>query len=144
MVQVTQVPSDDTPYHHGSHQRLLWTSDDPLLGGPGVDAIIVPTARPPAYLAEVAELARTLNCPLVTLHSGRWTTAALTARCLPTGVRLLAVDVPEPSRLHLPCWATSRMLAGTVFARKSDLSTKRNLALMLGHLLDWSRILFLD
>jgi len=52
--------------------------------------------------------------------------------------------VPEPARLRLPCWETSRLLAGTVFARRTDLSVKRNLALMLNHMLGWSRILFLD
>jgi hypothetical protein len=36
------------------------------------------------------------------------------------------------------------LLADSVFTRKSDLSTKRNLALMLSHMLGWSRILFLD
>ena len=44
----------------------------------------------------------------------------------------------------MPDWQTSRLLAGTLFARKSDLSLKRNLALMLSHLLGWSRIVFLD
>ena len=36
------------------------------------------------------------------------------------------------------------MLAGTVFARRTDLSAKRNLALLLSHMAGWSRILFLD
>jgi hypothetical protein len=36
------------------------------------------------------------------------------------------------------------MLAGTVFARRADLSAKRNLALALSHMAGWSRILFLD
>ena len=36
------------------------------------------------------------------------------------------------------------MLEGTLFARRSDQSSKRNLALMLARMLGWSRILFLD
>jgi hypothetical protein len=112
--------------------------------GPGIDAIIVPTARPPAYLAEAAALAGALSCPLVTLHSGKWTTADEAARRLPAAIDLIAIDVPAATRLRMPCWESSRLLAGTVFASRSDLSTKRNLALMLSHLLGWSRILFLD
>ncbi len=109
-----------------------------------INAIIVPTFRRPAYLAEAANLARALNCILVTLHSGRWTTAAKAAEQLPADVKLIAIDIPEPTELNLPCWETSRLLAGSVFARRTDLSTKRNLALMLSHVAGWSRILFLD
>ena len=52
--------------------------------------------------------------------------------------------MPEPRWLELPSWQTSRLLAGTVFARRTDSSAKRNLALMLSRMLGWSRILFLD
>ncbi|HEX9031043.1 MAG TPA: hypothetical protein VF834_04315 [Streptosporangiaceae bacterium] len=134
-----------TPFHHGSHRGLLRSPADPSPAGPGgIDAIIVPTARRPAYLDEVSELARGLRCPLVTLHSGKWTSASRAASYLPPDIELIAIDLPEAHCLHLPDWETSRLLAGTIFARKSDLSTKRNLALMLCHLLDWSRVLFLD
>jgi len=84
------VPGNDTPYHHGSHQSLLWPPPaDFAPAQRGVDAIVVPTARPPAYLTEAAELARTLDRPLVTLHSGKWTTAARAAqtRKMPTPMR---------------------------------------------------------
>ena len=138
------MPDTDTPYHHGSHQRLLWSPADPGPAGPGLDAIIVPTARPPAYLAGVGELARQLQCNLVTLHSGKWTSAAKAVDQLPGDIRLIAIEVPAKERLNMPRWETSRLLQGTVFARKSDLSTKRNMALMLSRMLGWSRILFLD
>ena len=46
--------------------------------------------------------------------------------------------------LRLPNWETSRLLRRTVFARKTDLSAKRNLGLSLSRLLGWKRILFLD
>jgi hypothetical protein len=133
----------ETPDHHGSHRRLLWApTDSPA--GQGINAIIVPTARRPAYLAGAADLARALACTLVTLHGGKWTSAASAARRLRADIDLIAIDVPEPAQLRLPCWETSRLLAGTVFARRTDVSHKRNLALMLSHLLGWSRILFLD
>jgi hypothetical protein len=138
------VPGDAAPYHHGSHRDLLWSANSPALPGRGIDAIIVPTARRPAYLAEAAALALSLSCPLVTLHSKKWTTAVSAAQRLPAGLDLIAIDVPELERLRLPRWKTSELLTGTVLARRTDASAKRNLGLMLSHLLGWSRILFLD
>jgi hypothetical protein len=124
---------------------LLWSpSACSSFAQRGVDAVVVPTFRRPTYLAEAADLARTLNCFLVTLHSGPWTTAAKAADRLPADVNLIAIDVPAPAQLNLPYWETSRMLARTLFARRTDLSTKRNLALMLSHMTGWSRILFVD
>jgi hypothetical protein len=131
------------PYHHGSHRDLLWAADD---SGPrqGINAIIVPTARHPAYLSEAAVLAHALHCTLLTLHSKQWTSAARAAQRLPQNVDLLAIDVPDPAQLQLPSWETSRLLAGTVFERRTDISAKRNMALVLSRMLGWSRVLFLD
>jgi hypothetical protein len=138
------VPSTETPYHHGSHRGLLWAADDPSLAPCGIDAIIVATARPPAYLDQSARLAESLDCPLVTLHSTKWTSAVKAAQRLPRAVDLIAIDVPDPAHLRLPRWETSRLLAGTVFARPTDLSAKRNIAMIFGRMLGWSRVLFLD
>lgn len=138
------MPGEETLYHHGSHLDLLWSPVGSSSARRGVDSIIVPTIRNPAYLAEAADLAQALNCTLVTLHSGQWTTAARAAQRLRADVDLIAIDVPEPAQLRLPCWETSRLLAGTVFARRTDLSAKRNLGLMLSHMIGWSRVLFLD
>jgi hypothetical protein len=138
------VPGQGTSVHHVSHRDLLQSAPEPPPARRGVDAIIVPTARKPAHLAEAASLAQSLRCPLVTLHSGKWTTAAEAVRRLGAEVDLIAIDVPEPGRLNLPDWETSRLLAGTVFARRTDSSTKRNLALLLSHMQGWSHVLFLD
>jgi hypothetical protein len=81
----------------------------------------------------------------VTLHSGRLTRAVWAGQRLGTGIDLVAIDVTQPSALlHLPAWQTSRLLRQEGFDRDMDLSVKRNLALMLSHMLDWSRILFFD
>jgi hypothetical protein len=104
----------------------------------------VPTARPPAYLDQAGQLAESLNCPLVTLHSTKWTSAVRAAQRLPRTVDLIAIDVPDPAHLRLPRWETSRLLTGTVFARPTDLSAKRNIAVVLSRMLGWSRVLFLD
>jgi len=145
MAWVSTLTHIEIPDHHGSHRDLLWApSVDSASADRGVDAIVVPTFRRPAYLAGAADLARTLNCFLITLHSGPWTMAAKAADRLSADVNLIAIDVPEPTQLRLPYWETSRMLAGTVFARRTDLSAKRNLAIMISRMAGWSRILFLD
>jgi hypothetical protein len=142
MVQVA-VQSDEAPDHHGSHRDLLWAADDPGQKHE-IDAIIVPTARTPAYLDEAARLAKSLSCTLVTLHSKRWTSAARAAQRLQRTVDLIAIDIPDPVHLSLPEWETSRLLAGTVFARQTDISAKRNVGLVLSRMLGWSRVMFLD
>jgi hypothetical protein len=138
------VPDNETSYHHGSHRDLLWSPGAAQTERRGIDAVIVPTFRHPASLAEAVGLAQALGCALVTLHSGKWTTAAETAARVPADVDLIAIDVPAPARLSLPRWETSRLIADTVFARRTDLSAKRNLALMLSRLLGWSRVFFVD
>jgi hypothetical protein len=132
----------EAPDHSGSHRGLLWEhADQPPAD---IDAIIVPTARRPAYLKEAADLAGALRCTLVTLHSKQWTSAAAGARAVSSSVDLIAIDVPEQAKLRLPAWKTSGLLATTVFARQTDLSAKRNLGIVLSRLLGWSRVLFLD
>lgn len=130
--------------HHGSHRDLLWKSDGP---SPGiVNAIIVPTVRHPRHLKTAKRLAAELNCTLVTLHSGKWTSAsAASGQDEASSAPLhIAIDVPELTGLRLPDFETTRLTAGTIFERKKDTSAKRNLALMLAYMLDWQRIAFLD
>jgi len=135
--------------HHGSHRDLLEKATGVPLVPHRIDAIFVPTSRPPAYLTEAANLSVALDCPLVTLHSGKWTSAREAYLRLPSRVSagkldLVAIDVPDAVRLRQPRLQTASMLEGTPFARRSDQSSKRNLALMLARMLGWSRILFLD
>ncbi|HEY2689441.1 MAG TPA: hypothetical protein VGJ50_13445 [Streptosporangiaceae bacterium] len=133
----------ETAHHHGSHRPLIWAVDEstpPVK----VDAIIVPTARPVAYLKDVAAAALALDCPLVTLHSGKWTSAYAADTCLDPAIDLIAIDVPATAALCLPKLATSQLLACTMFERRTDVSTKRNLALVLSHMFRWKRVVFLD
>jgi hypothetical protein len=129
--------------HHGSHRNLIWQGDE-ATAPVKVDAIIVPTARPVAYLKEAAGAAMALGCPLVTLHSQKWTSAYAAAVFLDKDIDLIAIDVPESARLRLPQMRTSELLAGSVFERRTDVSTKRNLGLALSHMLRWERVVFLD
>lgn len=132
----------ETAHHHGSHRLLIWTVESAPQGE--VDAIFVPTFRRVAYLKDAASAAQSLGCRLVTLHSGIWTSAFEAAAFVDPAVDLIAIDVPEVDRLRLPGLETSRLLAGTIFEQRTDLSTKRNLALVLSHMLRWKRIIFLD
>jgi hypothetical protein len=138
------VDSDWGNHHHGNHQRLLRVPGSLPPGWPKLHAIVVPTARDPGHLTEAARLARVLDCTLVTLHSGQLTNAAQAWQFLPEDVDLIAIDIAASAYLRLPHWETSRLLSQTIFARRTDLSAKRNLGLMLSRMLGWSRILFLD
>ncbi len=147
MVTVTAVPTGDAQDHHGSHRDLLRTGAQ--VKPEPIDAVIVPTARPPAYLDEAARLAGALNCTLVTLHSKQWTSAEMAAERLPSSADLIAIDVPDVSQLRLPAWETARYQPWKIFPKlpnfpRTDLSAKRNLGLMLARLLGWSRIMFVD
>jgi hypothetical protein len=132
----------ETPYHHGSHRDLLWM---PQGSAPGrVDAIVVPTMRNPRHLDAAADLATKLDCTLVTLHSGKWTSAAAAASRLPADLSWIGIDVPDQAELRLADFETTRLTANTVFARRKDTSVKRNFALLLAHMVGWRRIIFLD
>jgi hypothetical protein len=138
------VTSGKTPFHHGSHEGLLrhLADSEPVRGK--IDAIVVPTIRPPSHLTEAAALARVLGCPLLTLHSGEATSALKARDFLSTDVDLMAVDIRPRDQLTLPSLSTCKLLGDGIFRRTSDLSIKRNLALVLAHELGWSRILYLD
>jgi hypothetical protein len=138
------LPAAQTDSHHASHRGLLNrpAAEDRRRVKP--DAIIVPTVRHPMNLKDAADLAVALGCPLVTLHSGRWTSAAEAARRLPSNADRIAIDVPDRSKLQLPESATSRVLSGTRFDRPTDTSSKRNIGLMLCHMLGWKHVVFLD
>src|SRR5690348_2594922 len=131
-----------TVNHHGSHRRLIWPVDEAARSAK-VDAIIVPTARPVSYLEAAAATAKVLRCPLVTLHS-RQSNADEAISCLDPSIDLIAIDVPESAQLCLPTLQTSLLLAGDIFERQTDVSAKRNLALLLCHMLRWKRVVFLD
>jgi hypothetical protein len=149
--------------HHGSHRDLIYAHSDKEsmpVRDRRVDAIIVPTIRPVGYLQQAAWLADWHRCPLVTLHSQyppptgpgaarawrpRRSNSRQAARMMTCeAIDLIAIDVPHPSFLGLPALETTRLLAGTRFARTTDTSAKRNIGLVLSKLAGWQRIVFLD
>ncbi|HEX4817542.1 MAG TPA: hypothetical protein VFV66_32775 [Nonomuraea sp.] len=138
------VPPALSEHHHGSHQHLAVEVRAEPVAAARVDAIVVPTIRHPIWLRHAIKLARDLDCPLVTLHSGGRSSAATAAEAMPGGVRHLAVDLGDPAGLNLPSFETTAMLRHTRFERRTDLAPKRNLGLLLARLMGWRRIVFLD
>src|SRR5215472_17416942 len=151
MVRASGMMRLEVADHHGSHRKLLWTpGEDPSLPRvpPGrtakVDAIIVPTVRHPANLTDAVNLAVALDCDLVTLHSGKWTSAREAAKRFRGRAELHAIDVPDPANLGLPQLRSSQLLAPTRFRRPAGTVAKRNLGLLLSHLVGWERVVYLD
>jgi hypothetical protein len=109
-----------------------------------INAIVVPTARPAGYLSSVADLAHQLGCLLVVFCSAQARTQ-LVAELVTSrpGLRAVVVDLPPGYRHRLLDLRTSgHPQAG--LARHVDLSTKRNLGLLLARLLGWRQVLFVD
>jgi hypothetical protein len=132
----------------GSHRKQLVAFARHAVTPATVDAIVVPTARPADLLKDVIDLARAHKCALVVLCSrqarardvielvrGAGLPAATAA--IDIGADLIPADV-------VPDFATDEIIAGTRFVRVSDLSLKRNLALLLASRSGWRRIVFLD
>ncbi|TMR95408.1 hypothetical protein [Nonomuraea basaltis] len=137
-------PPAQTEHHHGSHRHLAVETRLEPARSARVDAIVVPTIRHPRWLEHAINLATDLDCPLVTLHSGNWSGAALASAAMPAEVRYVMIDIGEVDRLNLPYFATTALLKGTLFERGTDLAPKRNLGLLLARLMNWRRIVFLD
>ena len=136
---------------HDTHRELAGKSDpESLLANPlGLDAIIVPGGRPAAYLDHAVTLARAAQCSLVVLCShylhAREVREYLDARSFSEAI---VIDLP-PGYSH-PLFNFRRLLEikdqlpPECGHYVTDLSTKRNIGLVLAKMLGWRRIFFLD
>ena len=112
-------------------------------------AIVVPASRPAVYLDHAINLARTVNCRLVVLCS-RNAVAAEVSKLFEDKKfsRGLIIDLPSGYRHKLLDFTSSRLAAGETCEisenPNGDLSTKRNLGLLLARMLGWERIFFMD
>jgi hypothetical protein len=130
--------------HHPTHQHLLDVAVMAEGGQAEVDAIVVPTARPIAYLRRAIALAAELDCTLVALCSKLASAAAVEREIGTSGVKFLAVDVAAIPAGLVPDFETGAMLRGSRFDRWTDTSLKRNLGLLIAKVTGWQRIVFLD
>jgi hypothetical protein len=129
--------------HCPSHRPLLTDlTSRPALNG-RMDAIVVPATRSVGHLELAMQLAQAVGCVLVVFCSRAVAAEAVDARARQfSGLRWIAIDVPPGYRHALLNFSSTEHR--NVSWRRSDLSLKRNLGLLLARLAGWERIFFLD
>ena len=132
--------------HLGSHRQLLRPIHVSAPSDARVDMIAVPTSRPISYLAQAVRLAERLDCTLLVLASGRCSSSEVERRYgHRLDDRLIVIDVPPG---YARCEPMFRFEADSIAAgatrRPSDVSVKRNLALVVARALGVHALLFLD
>jgi len=135
------------PKQSTSHDRLLDRSHQ-AAGNARFDAIVVPTNRPVKFLRDCIDLARETTIPLIVVCSKRVTKDQVVDATMGEKVEGFAVELPWPPTNPLKeiSFATSKEkdLLAASFGLTRDLSTKRNLGLVIARMLGWRRIMFLD
>lgn len=108
-----------------------------------LDAIVVSSARPAGNTRPALDLGAMLGVPVLLMcsHDTRSDDAADNASR--SGADCVVIDLTEDPERGLPAFATSAF-AEAIAGSHGDLSHKRNLALTLGKLCGWRRLLFLD
>jgi hypothetical protein len=127
-----------------SHRNQLVQFSRSEVRPDSVDAIVVPTSRQAGLLSSAVDLARQHKCALLVLCSKQASVDDVKALAMRSRVNLVAVDIDRIRDTTLPSFRTDEMLTGTPFGRDTDLSFKRNLALLFSLLAGWQRIVFLD
>ena len=136
---------------HDTHKALVGqakTRDIPCTDQ-ALDAIIVPAARPALNLEHAVTLAKAANCSLLILCSRQVRPAdvaqMLTERSFKQAI---IIDLPDGYRHELLDFPALTALKGELpeacASYVTDLSTKRNVGLLLARMLRWQRIFFLD
>jgi hypothetical protein len=117
--------------------------------GLALDAIIVPASRPANNLEQAITLARAMRCALLILCSRRVQPAEvrqlLRRRSFDDAI---VVNLPDKYRHELlefnALQSLKNRLPKACSSYVTDLSTKRNVGLLLARMLGWQRIFFLD
>jgi hypothetical protein len=150
MIESTSADEDTgtrSRHHHESHRTLITTvrtdTREASELARDVDAIIVPTARPAAAMRHAITLAARLGCPLLALCS-KSSSAREVVALAENDARVVAIDVRGTLRELVPRFETCFLMENTRFERRTDTSLKRNLGLLLSHLMGWRRVVFLD
>lgn len=122
---------------HSSHRDLV-AHGVSAPRGEDVDAVVVPAAREASHLHAASALAADLGCPLLILASRRASAREAESVAAEHDVKPLAVDVTGPAAM------TRLETHESPYARDSDTSLKRNLALAVARMTGWNCVLFLD
>ncbi|HEX4812783.1 MAG TPA: hypothetical protein VFV66_08525 [Nonomuraea sp.] len=112
---------------------------------PSIDALIMPTSRAGARIDGASRLAETLGCALVVLGSKSsdvkdMATIAWMGSADAVGIEMTGTTLAR----RLPGWRTSGVIEDAGYLPSTDLSMKRNLALLLAHQVGWTKLFFLD
>lgn len=144
------APSANGIRQHPTHNPLTGTGPQPALQDSlKLDAIIVPASRTAANLDQALALARAAGCWLVVLCSGQLKAkeAREYAAARSYG-KVVAADIPagySHELLHFQRLRAIRSgLPKACGYYTTDLSSKRNIGLLLARMLKWQRIFFLD
>ena len=130
-----------------THLQLLGRTNARLRTS--LDAIIVPASRPAVNLDHAVTLARAVKCQLVVLCSLRAQAAEVNELlALRNFTHAVTVDLPEGYTLPKLDLVTSKPaslgLPDSCVNPNGDLSTKRNIGLLLARMVGWERVFFLD
>ena len=142
-----RVTSHWIPEQSASHIELLESSDQSQ-GRAQFDAILVPTNRPVEFLSACISLAQQTAIPLIVVCSKRVKKRQVIEVAERENVEVFAVDLPEYPANPLVGTSfgtsTDEDLLAASSGKTRDLSTKRNLGLVIAKMLGWRRLMFLD
>jgi hypothetical protein len=134
---------------HETHRELVGRLARPSAAGPAgrLDAIIVPASRPAFNLDHAVTLARAADCSLVVLCSHEAKADEVREFLAQRSFRqAIVIDLPPGYAHPLLKFATSQTgnLPAACGKYVTDLSSKRNIGLLLARMVGWERIFYLD
>ena len=134
---------------HETHRELVGRPARPSAAdSPGIlDAIIVPASRPAVNLDHAVTLARAAGCLLVVLCSHEARPDEVEAFLAKRSFRkAIVIDLPAGYAHPLLKFSTSETGNTPAACGKyvTDLSSKRNIGLLLARMVGWERIFYLD
>jgi hypothetical protein len=141
------VTSPWTPEQNPSHHGLLDSSRESQVQEQ-FGAILVPTNRRVDSLSFCIGLAREVRIPLIVVCSKRVNKDEVVAAASREDVEVYAIDLPihptsPPEGVSFLTSKDEELLAVSS-GQTRDLSTKRNLGLLIAKVLGWRRLMFLD
>jgi hypothetical protein len=136
---------------HGSHNALTNqnATDQRPAGDLQLDAIVVPGSRPAENLDHAVTLARAAGCWLMVICS-QWLERAAVEDLLAARLyhKAIVIDLPDDYWHELLSFPRLRSIASEMPVESryyvTDLSMKRNIALVIARMVRWRHIFFLD
>jgi hypothetical protein len=136
---------------HGSHNALTNqnATDHGSAGDLQLDAIVVPGSRPAEKLDHAVTLARAADCWLMVICS-QWLERAAVEDLLAARLyhKAIVIDLPDDYSHELLSFPGLRSIASEMPVESryyvTDLSMKRNIALVIARMVRWRHIFFLD